>query len=101
MVDNAVKFTPAGGHVTARILAASGRLGVEISDTGPGIPPDQRDAVLRRFYRVEQSRNAQGVGLGLALVAGIARLHGMDLVIADANPGCRITLAHTTADEPP
>ena len=101
LVDNAVKFTPAGGHVTARILAASGRLGVEISDTGPGIPPDQRDAVLRRFYRVEQSRNAPGVGLGLALVAGIARLHGMDLVIADANPGCRITLALTTADEPP
>ena len=65
---------------------------MEVSDTGPGIPCDEREAVLRRFYRVEQSRSAPGTGLGLALVSAVARLHGMDLVIADANPGCRITM---------
>ena len=92
LVDNAIKFTPAGGSVTVRTLRLRGRSGVEVSDTGPGIPRDEREAVLRRFYRVEQSRNAPGIGLGLALVAAVARLHGMDLVIADANPGCRITM---------
>jgi signal transduction histidine kinase len=92
LVDNAIKFTPAGGRVEVRTLAENGRIGVEVSDTGPGIPPHEREAVLRRFYRVEQSRNAPGTGLGLALVTAIARLHSMDLVIVDATPGCRITL---------
>ena len=51
-----------GGSVTVRTFAASRRIGVEVSDTGPGIPRDEREAVLRRFYRVEQSRNAPGSG---------------------------------------
>jgi signal transduction histidine kinase len=92
LVDNAIKFAPGGGSVTVRTFAASRRIGVEVSDTGPGIPCDEREAVLRRFYRVEQSRSAPGTGLGLALVSAVARLHGMDLVIADANRGCRITM---------
>jgi signal transduction histidine kinase len=92
LVDNAIKFTPAGGSVTIRTFAASRGIGVEVSDTGPGIPRDERETVLQRFYRVEQSRSAPGVGLGLALVAAVARLHGMDIVIAGANPGCRITM---------
>ena len=92
LIDNAIKFTPPGGRIEVRILADPGRIGVDVSDTGPGIPSEERDAVSRRFYRLEQSRNAPGTGLGLALVSAVARLHGMDLVITDANPGCRITL---------
>jgi signal transduction histidine kinase len=93
LVDNALKFTPHGGSITARSFARAGAIGIEVTDTGPGIPPDERDAVLRRFHRTEASRHAPGSGLGLALVAAVARLHGMDLAIGDANPGCRITIA--------
>jgi signal transduction histidine kinase len=101
LLDNALKYTPPGGSVTLHAFTHGAAAGFEISDTGPGIPHDQRDAVLRRFYRAEASRHTQGSGLGLALVAAVARLHGMDLTIADARPehppghqpGCRFTLS--------
>jgi len=96
LVDNALKFTPAGGCVTVRTFAAINTLGIEVTDTGPGIPRNERDAVLRRFYRAEESRHTAGSGLGLALIAAVARLHEMDLTITDAIPGCRITLACRT-----
>jgi signal transduction histidine kinase len=74
-------------------LAHTGeRLGVTVSDTGPGIPPEEREAVLRRFHRAEKSRHAPGNGLGLSLVVAVARLHGLNLVIEDGEPGCRVTL---------
>jgi signal transduction histidine kinase len=100
LVDNAIKFTPAGGHITLRTFSDPDRLGVAVSDTGPGIPCEERDAVSRRFYRLEQSRSAPGSGLGLALVAAIARLHDMQLLIGDATPGCRIALVHTATEQP-
>jgi signal transduction histidine kinase len=92
LVDNALKFTPPGGRVDVRTFADRDGTGIEVSDSGPGIPADQRQAVLRRFYRTEQSRHTPGSGLGLALVAGVAGLHGMTIAITDANPGCRIAL---------
>ncbi len=92
LVDNALKFTPPGGRVDVRVFTEEWIQGIEVSDTGPGIPADQREAVLRRFYRGEQSRNAPGSGLGLALVAAVAGLHDMTVRIGDANPGCRIAL---------
>ena len=92
LVDNALKFTPPGGRIGVRVFAGDGGRGIEVSDTGPGIPPDQREAVLRRFYRAEQSRHTPGSGLGLALVSGVAGLHDMMVRISDANPGCRIAL---------
>jgi signal transduction histidine kinase len=93
LMDNALKFTPHGGHITVRSFARAGTIGIEVTDTGPGIPQDEYDAVLRRFHRAETSRHTPGSGLGLALVAAVARLHGMDLVISDTTPGCRITIA--------
>ena len=96
LVDNAIKFTPAGGHVTARAFAEGGRTGVEVIDTGPGIPKEERESVSQRFYRAEKSRNTPGTGLGLALVAAVARLHSMELVITDAMPGCRVTLTRSS-----
>lgn len=92
LVDNALKFTPAGGRVDVRVFAEDGGQGFEVSDSGPGIPAGQRDAVLRRFYRAEQSRHTAGSGLGLALVSGVAGLHDMVVRIEDAGPGCRIAL---------
>jgi signal transduction histidine kinase len=93
LVDNALKFTPRGGSVTLCSFARDGMVGLEVTDTGPGIPREEREAVLRRFYRAETSRHTPGSGLGLALVAAVARLHGMDLTIGEAKPGCWITIA--------
>jgi signal transduction histidine kinase len=92
LVDNAIKFTPAGGQVAIRTFDGRGHFGVEVRDTGPGIPQAEREAVLRRFYRAEKSRHTQGSGLGLSLVAAVARLHGLELAIEDAIPGCRVSL---------
>lgn len=100
LVDNAVKFTPRGGRVTVCAFSRPGTMGFEVADTGPGIPPDERDPVLRRFHRAEASRHTPGSGLGLALVAAVARLHGMDLAIDDAEPGCRITIARPQPADP-
>lgn len=93
LVDNAIKFTPRGGRVQVSTTHAADGASVAVVDSGPGIPSDQRDQVLRRFHRLEASRNAPGSGLGLSLVAAIARLHGMQLVISDANPGCLVAMS--------
>jgi signal transduction histidine kinase len=101
LVDNALKYTPAGGRVTLRSFCRNGRPGIEVTDTGPGIPLAERAAVLRRFHRLEESRHTQGTGLGLALVAAVARLHAMDMSIDDATPGCRITLTRRNGPDGP
>jgi signal transduction histidine kinase len=93
LVENAIKFTPTGGRIVVRAFAVKGRVGVSVSDTGPGIPEAEREAVLRRFHRLEKSRHTPGSGLGLSLVAAVARLHDLDLRIESANPGCRVTLS--------
>jgi signal transduction histidine kinase len=93
LVDNAMKFTPPGGTVTVRAFVSAGMAGFEVSDTGPGISAGEAASVLRRFYRSEASRHTPGSGLGLALVAAVARLHNMELSISEGGPGCRITLA--------
>jgi signal transduction histidine kinase len=92
LVDNAIKFTPAGGSVVLRVFRQGRNLGISVTDSGPGIPAEERETVLRRFYRSERSRHAPGSGLGLSLVAAVARLHEFGLVIEDANPGCRVEL---------
>ena len=97
LVDNAVKFTPAGGRVAVQIRRSDGQLTLSVADTGAGIPLEERESVLRRFYRAEKSRSTPGSGLGLTLVAAVARLHGLALSIGDANPGCRVTLRRITA----
>ena len=96
LVDNAIKFAPRGGRVVLRASGADdGRVTLEVSDDGRGIPPGEREAVLHRFYRSAASGadEAAGHGLGLPLVAAIVRLHGYALSIADNVPhGTRITL---------
>jgi signal transduction histidine kinase len=88
LVDNAIKYSGPGARVGVRVLATRDRLGIEIADTGPGIPAAEREAVLRRFHRIDKSRAMPGSGLGLSLVAAVARLHDLELEIGDARPGC-------------
>ncbi|QOZ10529.1 ATP-binding protein [Bradyrhizobium sp. CCBAU 51765] len=95
LVDNAVKFTPAGGRVTLELVSDDRAVLVRVSDTGPGIGESEREAVLRRFYRSDKMRNTPGVGLGLSLVAAILKLHGFCLTICPA-PGGRVEILATT-----
>ena len=87
LVDNAVKYTPAGGRAGLELSAGADGPLVRVWDTGPGIPPEDRQAVMRRFYRVDRSRHLPGTGLGLSLVAAIARLHGFALTIGEREGG--------------
>jgi signal transduction histidine kinase len=81
LVDNAIKFTPEGGKVEIELLRGDHETIVRVTDTGPGISEQEREAVLRRFYRSDKIRNTPGVGLGLNLVAAIVKLHGFRLAI--------------------
>jgi signal transduction histidine kinase len=87
LVSNAIKFTPAGGSVEMRVQASAAGTRVDVLDTGPGIPPAERDAVLQRFYRSESGRELPGSGLGLSIVAAIVKLHGFRLEIGDRDSG--------------
>ena len=92
LVDNAVKFTPEGGRVDLALLRRDGETVIRVSDTGPGIPEAEREAVTKRFYRSDKSRSTEGLGLGLSLVAAIVKLHGFRFSIA-AGPGCTTEIA--------
>jgi len=92
LVDNAIKFAPRGGHVSLRATSASGRVRIDVVDDGPGVDAGEREAVLRRFYR-SRGADAAGHGLGLPLVAAIARLHGSQFTIGDNDGrGARMSL---------
>ncbi|CAN7587887.1 sensor histidine kinase N-terminal domain-containing protein [Pseudoduganella sp. LjRoot289] len=80
LIDNALRYTPAGGAVTVRVRRTGDSAVVEVEDTGPGIPPAERSNVFQRFYRILGS-SAEGSGLGLAIVREIAQQHGADVDI--------------------
>ena len=79
LLENAVKFTPAGGRVRLDVTAENGRRAVVITDTGVGISPEDLPRVFERFYRGESARATEGAGLGLAIARWIADLHGARL----------------------
>lgn len=85
LVDNAIKFTPEGGEVTVSVSRQAGVVCLTVTDTGIGIAPEERGAVLSRFYRSDKSRHVPGSGLGLSLVSAIAHLHDATVEI-DAGP---------------
>ncbi len=76
LVDNAVKYTPAGGRVALDAHPSPGGVCVRVSDTGPGVPPAERDKIWRRLYRSDSSRSQRGLGLGLSVVKAVAEAHG-------------------------
>ncbi|MBN4055996.1 sensor histidine kinase, partial [bacterium AH-315-J23] len=88
LVENAIKYTPSGGAITVRLRKIrSGRSEISITDTGPGIPPNERDRVKERFVRLEESRTEPGSGLGLALVDAVADLHQAKFELSDGPGG--------------
>jgi signal transduction histidine kinase len=92
LVDNAIKYTPAGGSVTVTALETPQGVELHVSDTGPGIPVEERARVVERFVRLDASRNTPGTGLGLSLVAAVARLHDARLILEDNKPGLRAVM---------
>ena len=98
LVDNALKYTPAGGSVTVRTGLQDGRPYLSVDDTGPGIPLAERQRVRQRFYRLPNSPG-HGSGLGLAIVDEIASLYGASVVISDrsAGPGTLISVQFPAA----
>ena len=84
LIENALKYTPTGGRVEVRVVRRpDARIEIAVLDSGPGVPVEDRDRVLERFVRLESARSSAGVGLGLSLVAAVARLHRGGLHLRD------------------
>jgi signal transduction histidine kinase len=95
LLDNAIKFSPAGSTVQVTASHAGGDgdgMAIAVRDHGPGIADADKPKVVQRFYRGDRSRATPGAGLGLALVAAVARLHGGRLELRDNVPGLAATL---------
>lgn len=105
LIDNAVKYTPSGGALRLRARRrSSGEIELSVTDTGPGVPDVDRDRVVQRFVRLENSRSAPGSGLGLSLVQAVAESHRGRLEldegpgrVGDKGPGLRAALVFPSA----
>jgi signal transduction histidine kinase len=83
--------------VTVAVGRKNGGAVISVADDGPGIPAGEHQHVFRRFYRLERSRGTPGNGLGLSLVAAVARLHGARIDMFDNAPGLRVELHFPSA----
>jgi signal transduction histidine kinase len=92
LVDNALKYTPAGGTVRIELERRDDTARLRVADTGPGIPAEDRARVLQRFTRLDRARSQPGNGLGLALVNAVALQHHGRLTLGDNAPGLVVTL---------
>jgi signal transduction histidine kinase len=86
LVDNAIKYTPEGGVVRIATNVGEKRVELSVTDSGPGIPLEDRARVVDRFVRLEASRHSPGTGLGLSLVAAVAHFHNAELALEDNVP---------------
>mgnify|MGYP001949658034 CR=1 FL=1 len=93
LLDNAIKYTPENGVITIRSYRKGDEWFVDIADNGPGIPAQEYEKVVQRFYRLEKSRTTPGSGLGLALVFAVLRLHKLNLDFSNNNPGLKVTIS--------
>ena len=99
LVDNAIRYTPSGGHVAVSLGTSKGALEFVVRDDGPGIAPGERDRVFGRFYRVPGS-TAPGSGLGLAIVQRAARAHDASIRFDDGLAGSGIGVVVSLARMP-
>jgi signal transduction histidine kinase len=97
LIENAIRHTPPGTEICVGLEASREHIRASVIDHGTGVPPEDRDKVVRRFYRGSASRSSEGHGLGLSLVAAIAQLHGARMELGDASPGLRVDIAFRPA----
>ena len=96
LIENAIRHTPAGTPIMLGLSVSDGTATAFVRDQGPGIPPHEREKIFRAFYRMEAARSTPGSGLGLALVAAIAKYHGAGIAALDAGPGARFVVSFET-----
>jgi signal transduction histidine kinase len=87
LIDNAVKYTPAGGRAIVRAETLNGDAVLTVSDSGPGVPAAEQPRVWDRLYRGDASRTQRGLGLGLSLVRAIVEAHGGRVALRNAPEG--------------
>ncbi len=95
LMDNAIKFTPGGGRITLRTRAADGLVTAAVADSGPGVPPEDRERIFDRFFTADRAHTAgKGTGLGLSICRRILAMHGQRIWLADSEEGAefRFTL---------
>ena len=92
LLENALKFSPAGGRIEVEVGRQDGCCRLTVSDRGPGIPEDKRNLVQERFFRLESARSTPGNGLGLSLVKAAVEAHGAELFLEDNCPGLRVVV---------
>jgi len=97
LIENALKYVPAGGRIHVRTERVGPRSRLTVADDGPGIPEGERQHVLEPFVRLPGAETTAGTGLGLSLVAAIARLHHAELKLADNQPGLKVMLDFKSA----
>lgn len=93
LIDNSLRHCPRGTAIAIDLRQHGRTCLLTVADNGPGVPEDAREAVFRRFYRLERARSTPGHGLGLSVCAAIAELHGANIRIEDNSPGTRLTIA--------
>jgi signal transduction histidine kinase len=93
LLDNAIKYTSAGGIVSINVRAEGGQALVTFRDNGVGIPPGEQDKIWTRLYRGDKSRSQRGLGLGLSLVKAVVEAHGGAVSVAsEPNQGSVFTV---------
>ena len=97
LIENAIRHTPAGSRIAVAVSPSGRTVNLAVSDNGPGVPEAERSKIFNRFYRTETSRSTPGSGLGLALVAAIADMHGATYRAAVARAGLGVEVDFTPA----
>jgi signal transduction histidine kinase len=101
LIENAIVHTPQGTHIRLSLAREHDRAVVRVSDDGPGVPQEEHERLFRRLYRREASRSQPGYGLGLALAAAVAELHGADIsIVGDAKPGLVVQISFPLPSAP-
>jgi signal transduction histidine kinase len=99
LISNAVKYTPEDGTVVVSLSEGASGPRLVVADSGPGIPLDKHEKVLARFYRLDMHRESEGSGLGLSLVAAVAKLHRATITLEDNKPGLRVVIEFPSQDD--
>lgn len=92
LLDNAVKYSPLGGHISLMASHLNDKVTITVADNGPGIPPDKHNVVFKRFTRLDNARSTPGNGLGLSLVKAVADLHKAEIRLQNNHPGLKASL---------
>ncbi|MDN5927077.1 MAG: HAMP domain-containing histidine kinase [Hyphomicrobiales bacterium] len=97
LVENALRHCPEGTAIELSVVEHGDRIIAAVRDNGPGIPPEEREKVFQRLYRLDKSRSTPGSGLGLSLVRAVADLHGASIALEDCRPGLAVIISFPLA----